>query len=442
MTAAAQTEHDDLELAYRRFKQPLLRKARLWFPTLRGAEPDLYQSAWESLLRNIEDVDDIEKYLEKALYNRAVDELRARELRPADSLETIRARHAGTAQIEAEPGGEDGRRGPDSLVERTAPLPDEQVETQEVALLAMELLAELTPLQQRIVAVRWGWGIRRRQAAPMLGISERSAKRALEKAIPTLTRNVELVREGRWCKDKRSLILAYSFDLLGAKRAAKAERHLAACVSCRYVARAVQIRLERVGALVPLPVLVLEPPASQPFARAAELVEPAWGALANLGSSVKHHALQVFVRTPAGDAVAAHAAGGGLRGGGGLVAAVTVCLVASGGATYCAVEGVPTAMRDLAGLETPLQKEKKRQPKKSSAPKPAAAPTPPIAAPEPSGSQGGKPQTADSQDPKPAEKVTPASPAPPGSTEFGLESGSAARAPAPSPADGGGEFTP
>jgi hypothetical protein len=276
----------------------------------------------------------------------------------------------------------------------------------------------------------------------MLGISERSAKRALEKAIPTLTRNVELVREGRWCEDKRSLILAYSFDLLSAKRAAKAERHLAACVSCRYVARAVQIRLERVAALVPLPVLALEPPAGQPFAWAVELVDSAWGALADLGSSVKHHALQVFVRTPASDAVAAHAAGGGLRGGGGLVAAVTVCLVAGGGATYCAVEGVPTAVRDLAGIERPQQQKKKREPKESSAPKPATTPTP-IAAPEPAGSgQGGKPQAADSQDPQPAEKVIPASPAPPGSTEFGLESTSAARAPAPAPADGGGEFTP
>jgi RNA polymerase sigma factor (sigma-70 family) len=440
MTAAAQI--DDLELAYRRFKQPLLKKARLWFPTLRGSEADLYQNAWESLLRNVEDVDDVEKYLEMALYNRGVDELRARELRPADSLETIRVRYEGT-QIESEPRGEDRHGGPDSLVERTAPLPDEQVETQEEALLVLELLAELTPLQQRILAVRWAWGIRRKQAAPMLGISERRAKRALEKAVRKLTRNVELVRDGRWCEEKRSLILAYSFDLLSPRRAAKAERHLAACVSCRYVAREVQIRLERAAALVPLPVLALQPPESSPFARIAELLESALRALADLASALKHHALQIFARTPAGDAVAAHAAGGGLRGGGGLVAAVAACVIAGGGATYCAVEGVPIAVRDIAGIEAP-HAHKKRQPRKQPAKERVFTQKPTTAAPKPVGdATGGQSQSAGNADPKPSKKVVPASPAPPGSTEFGVEAqSSAVRTPAPAPADGGGEFTP
>src|SRR6266568_1596637 len=92
MTAPVTPAHPkDIENAYEFFRQPLLKKARRWFPSLRGAELDLYQSAWESLLRNRDGIRDVEKYLERALYNRGIDELRARALVPALSLDAAGA---------------------------------------------------------------------------------------------------------------------------------------------------------------------------------------------------------------------------------------------------------------------------------------------------------------------------------------------------------------
>lgn len=75
---------------YRRCMGPMLTRARAWFPTLRGFEEDLYQAAWASLLGNSRPIDDLEKYLEAAVYSAGLKELRRRRRRPTASLSVVR----------------------------------------------------------------------------------------------------------------------------------------------------------------------------------------------------------------------------------------------------------------------------------------------------------------------------------------------------------------
>jgi RNA polymerase sigma factor (sigma-70 family) len=447
MTAPVTPAHPkDMENAYQFFRQPLLKKARRWFPSLRGAELDLYQSAWESLLRNRDGIRDVEKYLERALYNRGIDELRARALVPALSLDAA----GGEGKINgADPRGKTGRAELHALVERTTPIPEEQAELREDAQLLAELLDELTPRQQQIIKLRWGWGIPRKQAARLLGISERVAKRELEDAAPLIAENVRLIRAGRWCEKKRSLILAYSFDLLSAKRAALAEQHLEGCRSCRRTVRALQTHLQDLAAVTPLPLLALEAPSVGHLTGLTEVVESARGGLTQLVAGAKQHTLAVLTRAPGSDAVATQVtASGGLRGSGSLAAAVMACLVAGGGATYCAVEGVPNAVRDVAGIERPQEHQGDQQPRPTAEQAPVTVPESPVAtAPQPQGNSGQSgsgtqdPSTPDSA--QQSESTPPASPAPAGAHEFGSASASSApSSPAPAPSSGGGEFTP
>jgi RNA polymerase sigma factor (sigma-70 family) len=193
----------DVDELYRRCMHPLLERARVWFPTLRGCEEDLYQAAWASLLGNGQPVRDPEKYLAAAVYSAGLKELRRRRRRPVVPLSLARLRTGAGGHATWQQGAE-------ALADRTAPLPEEQVESREDARLLVELLDELTPLQRRIIKLRWGCGLRRRETAGLLGISEKSVKREMEKAAPLIARNVELARAGKWCDPMRSLLLAYS----------------------------------------------------------------------------------------------------------------------------------------------------------------------------------------------------------------------------------------
>jgi hypothetical protein len=226
------------------------------------------------------------------------------------------------------------------------------VETREDARVLGELLDELTPLQRRIIKLRWGCGLSRRETAGLLRISEKSVKREMEKAAPLIASNVELARAGRWCDTMRSLVVAHSLGLLGEKRAARARQHLLRCPSCRAVANAVRERMEGLGAVLPLPLLSATAPPQGILAHAAELGDSIRTDVTDLVTGAKLHALALFTRTPAADTAASQVAvGGGLKGGGAALAAVTACLAAGGGATYCAVEGVPESLRDLAPVE-------------------------------------------------------------------------------------------
>jgi RNA polymerase sigma factor (sigma-70 family) len=430
---------DALGDSYERCMESMLEKARAWFPTLEGLESDLYQAAWESVLRNRERIVDLERYLESALYSAGLEQLRSRRRRRWVPLELVRLGN-GPARRRG------GVLGPDGLVDRTDPLPEEQIEMREDAQLVEEILSELPPRQQIIVKARWGWGLPRKEIAALLGISERVLKRELLEVAPRISEQAEYLRTGGWCERRRSLIVAYSFELLSARRSASARQHLSRCPGCRTMARELRRRLEELGAAVPLPPLAAHPSSHALFERAGELVDSGRNAMFDLAAGAKHHVLALFTRTPAGETAAGQlAAGGGLRGSGSAVAALAACVVAGGGATYCAVEGVPSAVRDVAGIEQTREPQHEKASTTPNQTPTAQTPTtavPVTAPPQPDDAPAAKPQA----EPKPQQtegEFAPASPAPPGSKEFGSAPvARTARAPAPAPRTGGGEFTP
>jgi RNA polymerase sigma factor (sigma-70 family) len=435
MDASPTNAAPDLDAMYRRCKSPLLERARAWFPTLRGSEQDLYQAAWTSLLGSTRPIDDVEKYLEAALYSAGLKELRRRRRRPVVSLSTARFKNGD--------GGHGGlHQGTDALTDQTVLLPDEQVQVREEAQWVAELLDELTPLQRRVIKLHWGCGLRRRETAALLGVSERSVKRQMEAAQPTIMKSVELARAGRWCESKQSLVIAYALGLLSPTRAAKARMHLKRCSACRATAYSVRQRLEGVAGLLPLPVVALDH-SSGVIARVAEVGDSIRGTFVDLASGAKQHSLALVSRTPVGDATATQvAAGGGLRGSGTMVAAVAACLAAGGGATYCTVEGLPTPVRSLPGVqEQPLRQSTENGERDDNPAQPenvATVPvTEPVAQPVPSS------DTAGLQESHETDNVAPASPAPAGTSEFGSPPATRhTSAPAPAPRGGGGEFTP
>lgn len=424
----------DLDEVYSRCKSRLLERARGWFPTLRGFEQDLYQAAWTSLLGSTRPIEDVERYLEAAVYSAGLKELRRRRRKPVVSLATARFKNGAGGQGALQQGME-------ALADRTVPLPDEQVQTREDAQLLAELLEDLTPLQRRIIKLRWGCGLRRRETAALLGVSERSVKREMERAQPVIAESVELARAGRWCESKQSLVIAYALGLLSPTRAAKARMHLERCCACRAAAHSVRDRLEGVASVLPLPTL-LPDQSSGVIGRVAELGDSIRGNLGDLASGAKQHGMALMARTPAGDATATQvAAGGGLRGSGSTIAAVAACIAAGGGATYCAVEGVPAPVRTLAGAQEQPQRQTAEKPEpQESAPTENVATVPETQHPEqPTPASGAE---SVQQTPE-ADTSAPASPTPPDTSEFGSAPAAERTSdPAAAPRGGGGEFTP
>src|SRR4051794_3865938 len=309
-TSAKPPQREGLERAYQRYRRPMLRAARAWFPALRGDEQDLYQGTWASLLKDSAERDEgeLEKRLAHAVYWQGLQELRTRRRKPAVSLEAVSTRngsHDDETAGDCEPADSDSLR------------PDEQAEIRALGELAREVIADLTPLQQTIIKVHWGWGLPRGQVAALLGLSQRQVKRELEDAAPVIARNVELVKAERWCESRRSLVIAYAFQLLSDRRTAMAEQHLDHCPGCRQLVRAVGQRLDRLAALAPGP--ALEPPAERALPHMAAPFEWARGGIGDLVASTKQQAAALLTRGPAGDAGAVQvAAGGGLRGSGGM----------------------------------------------------------------------------------------------------------------------------
>jgi RNA polymerase sigma factor (sigma-70 family) len=443
--SAKQRPREGIEHAYERHRRPMLRAARAWFPALRGLEQDLYQGAWASLLRDSADRDehDLEKRLAHAVYWQGLQELRTRRRRPTVSLDA--ARGANGSQEETVAAG----------LERADPgavRPEEQAEIRALGDLAREVIADLTPRQQRIIKLQWGWGLPRAQVAALLGLSERQVKRELEEAAPIIARNVELVKAERWCEARRSLVLGYAFQLLSERRAAMAEQHLEHCPGCRELVRALSQRLDGLAAITPVGI-AFEPPAERALPHLAAPFESARAGLADLVGATKQQAASLLTRSPAGDAGAVQlAAGGGFRGSGGMAATVIACVAIGGSATYCAVDGVPEPFRSPSKSAQRDDATRERDGSRvRAAREPAAAPTTapvttPVgsAPPRDESSNDDQAQQVKQPPPPPPDEAAP-SPAPTGSAEFGSASAAspaASASPAPAPTSGGGEFGP
>lgn len=194
-----------------------------------------------------------------------------------------------------------------------------------------EIVAELPERQQTIVKLRFYFDRTPAEIGAYLGITERAYRRDLERAMRHVSQRFELVRSGQFCETRRSLILAYVAGIAGPNRALDARRHLQTCPGCGHWAAELRAAGRQVAAAVPLPAVLLPGPGA---ALRERLLELATGA--------KHHALGVVGKADPGSVQYAAAARPGAA-----VAAVAGCIALGGGATYCAVQGVPAPLESL-----------------------------------------------------------------------------------------------
>jgi RNA polymerase sigma factor (sigma-70 family) len=105
-----------------------------------------------------------------------------------------------------------------------------------------EIVAQLSPRQQAVVKLRFFLDRSPEETQRFLGLTARAYRKELERAVRRMGEQLLLVRRGRWCQTRRSLIFAYVAGVAGPNRGDQARLHLRSCSACARLAAA---RLER-----------------------------------------------------------------------------------------------------------------------------------------------------------------------------------------------------
>lgn len=317
------------------------------------------------------------------------------------------------------------------------PGPEEHAEASQEGARVRELVAELPERQQAIVKLRFFFERTPAEIQDYLGITERTYRRQLERAMRAVCERYELVRAGGLCEERRDLIIAYVAGTAALDRARLAREHLASCRGCASWAAELRTGASRVAAALPVPALALS---GGPLERGAEALDAARGAIADGVAAAKHQAVALIARVEPSSGAAYL---GGARPGA-VAATVAGCIAIAGGtATYCAVEGVPDPIRSVVGLDRDGKEGPTRKPKRERSEPRRESPEPPrpVTPAEPPKPEQPPPPREPAPDAPPATEPpapVPAEPAPepPPPDEFGFEAsgaGGSASAPAPAP---------
>jgi RNA polymerase sigma factor (sigma-70 family) len=324
------------------------------------------------------------------------------------------------------------------------PLEDSLSSKEERARL-LEVVAELGERQRAIVSLRFLGERTPEEIQGFLGISSRVYRRELERAIRHLAERYEVVRQGNWCDERRSTVIAYVAGIAGPNRAREARLHLASCAACSQMAARLARSAREAAALVPAPVVPLP---DGPLAQLADTL-----ASFKQGATEASIGLKQQLASVAARAEGATPAVAGSRPGA-AAAAIAGCLAVGGGTTtYCVVNGVPDPVRAVIESDR-VERADDRVERAAPAP-PAPSPPPPAVheAPAPPQPPPAPPPQQPAQPPaEPPAPAPPPPPPPPAEQEFGLEPPaptaaaappSAAASPPPAESDpGAGEFDP
>jgi len=238
------------------------------------------------------------------------------------------------------------------VVDPARPMED-RVEDELGLLAVRELVEELPERRRAVIKLRFWFDRSPDEIKAFLGISERAYRKEIERAFAQLADRYELVRQGRWCEERRSLVLAYLAGVAGSRRTREAQLHLKTCPGCAHMARELRRTAEQVAAVLPMPIV-----------SGRDL-----GLVADFGIGIKSHLSDLIggakanvagVAARADPSVAGYAAG---TRPGAAVAAIASCVAIGGGATYCAVEGLPDPLYATAPTEhRPPPEPEKRDP--------------------------------------------------------------------------------
>jgi RNA polymerase sigma factor (sigma-70 family) len=130
---------------------------------------------------------------------------------------------------------------------------DERLEARLEDARIREIVAELPERQQVVIKLRFFFGRSPREIQRYLGVSERIYRRELERATRQIAARYQQVRQGTFCEERRSLILAYVTGIAGPNRAISARQHLNSCPACASWATEVRRAAARAASAVPCP---------------------------------------------------------------------------------------------------------------------------------------------------------------------------------------------
>ncbi|WP_027006157.1 sigma-70 family RNA polymerase sigma factor [Conexibacter woesei] len=214
--------------------------------------------------------------------------------------------------------------------------PDEVADAQMEGARLREIVGELSPRQQTIVKLRFFFDRSPGEIQELLGLTERAYRRDLERAMALVSERYELVREGRFCDSRLSLIRAYVAGIAGPNRTREAREHLATCPACRRFALDLRRATGKVAVLLPLPVFA-DGGARGRFAHVLELFSGPRDATGQALSGAREQAAMLSTRVGDGSPLTAFASARP----GSVIAALSACVAVGSGGAYCALNGLP-----------------------------------------------------------------------------------------------------
>ncbi len=219
-----------------------------------------------------------------------------------------------------------------------APSPAERAEHNERLRLGAEALRTIKPQHAHCLVLRAS-GLSYAEIAARTGFSARKVDRCMTKGRKAFAERVAGIEAGAECRRHLAGLSALADGEASGPQLADAVRHLRTCAGCRATLREYRAAPARAVAVVP----------------AGALAEPGLGTgeraleLAAAGAArAKQQLAALASRAPGADAGSQLAAAGGVRGSGTMAVALVSCVVAGGGAAYCATEGIPSPLRNLA----------------------------------------------------------------------------------------------
>ncbi|MGI8511933.1 MAG: sigma-70 family RNA polymerase sigma factor [Solirubrobacteraceae bacterium] len=380
---------------------------------------DLYQDAWERLLRKQAGGEQIPSpggYLIETVFHEALHRL-SRNRTPApvdpDSPELV------------------------ELADDDADSTEEQVLVRDQARIARELIASLEPRQQAVFKLRWDLQLDPDEVRRALDLSRKQYLRLSEEGAATIARRVTELHDGTWSRRQRSLLTACLVGIATGEQRSEAQRRLATDPAVHALFLAANRAVGRAAAIIPLPATATD--RSGALTRLADHAAAAKAQLSDLATGAKQHAAAISTRaTDASPLVGARP--------GAAVTLVAGCIAVGSGAGYCIQQNANPL--DALPHSGPKQGEAHATSPPGNALKPQL-PSPPVVAPTAPAKPTNplviprQPESQPAQTPAPT-PPPPTSPAQefdePGSG-FGAIQSSATRKPAPAPSSGGGEFS-
>jgi RNA polymerase sigma factor (sigma-70 family) len=207
-----------------------------------------------------------------------------------------------------------------------------------------EIVDELPERQQLVIKLRFFYERTPAEIQSYMGVTERVYRRELERATHQLAERFGLLRAGRFCDSRRSLMLAYATGVAGPNRVIEARRHLDSCPGCAHWVRELRSRTRQAAAIVPLPAVL---PVAHTALAAAALGHRLHARIVHLTVHSRAHAARLLTR-PDPDRFAALTSARP----GALAVVVSGCLAAGSSATYCVVHGLPAPLRSLVAPNT------------------------------------------------------------------------------------------